>query len=146
MPRITVSVDIEAPLDRVWEAAADLASHHEWMADAESIEFLTEQRRGVGTRLRVATRVGPLRTSDVMEVTEWDEPHRIGVHHQGLVSGHGAFELTVVDGGTRFTWQERLSFPWYLGGPLAGWAAAPVLGWIWRRNLRRLKGHLEGAS
>ncbi len=59
--------------------------------------------------------------------------------------GHvGAFALEALDPATtRFTWQERLAFPWYLGGPLTALLAAPVLAAIWKRNLRRLKSLLE---
>jgi hypothetical protein len=39
---------------------------------------------------------------------------------------------------TRVTWDERLRFPWWLGGPVAGLVAAPVLRRVWRGNLRRL--------
>jgi carbon monoxide dehydrogenase subunit G len=144
MARITVSVDIAAPLERVWTEAADLGSHAEWMADAESIEFPTGQRSGVGTRMRVVTAVGPLRTVDLMEVTEWVEGRSIGVHHQGVVTGTGRFTLAPVAGATRFTWSEELTFPWYLGGPVTALAASPVLGWVWRRNLAGLKSRIEG--
>ncbi|MDR9449797.1 MAG: SRPBCC family protein, partial [Acidimicrobiia bacterium] len=137
-------VEIRAPLEAVWAAAADLGSHAEWMADAESITFLTARQRGLGTRMEVATRIGPLRTKDIMEVTEWEDRRRIGVRHTGLVTGRGAFELEEVDPATtRFTWRERLTFPWYLGGPLIARVASPVLGAVWKRNLKRLKSRLE---
>ena len=144
MSMVEVSVEIQASLEAVWTAAADLGSHVEWMADAESITFITARQRGIGTRMEVATRIGPLRTKDVMEVTEWEDRRRIGVRHIGLITGQGAFELEEVDPATtRFTWRESLTFPWYLGGPLIARAASPVLGAIWKRNLKRLKAHLE---
>lgn len=144
MARITQEVIIKAPLDMVWREVSDLASHTEWMADAESIEFLSEARSGVGTHMKVETAVGPLRTSDLMEVTEWVETRSIGVRHTGLVTGEGRFELSPVAGGTRFAWTEVLTFPWHLGGPITAFFAKPVLGWIWRRNLRGLKRRIEG--
>ncbi len=144
MARITQSVVIDAPLEAVWKEAADLPSHVEWMADAESIEFLGEARSGLGTRMKVETVVGPLRTTDLMEVTDWVEGKSIGVRHTGLVTGSGHFQLAPVAGGTQFTWTEELSFPWYLGGPITAAFAKPVLGWIWRRNLRGLKTRIEG--
>ncbi len=143
MTKITQAVEINAPINRVWKEAADLESHAEWMADAESIEFLTESRSGVGTRMRVETVVGPLRTSDVMEVTDWTDLKTIGVHHTGLITGRGRFELSPIAGGTRFAWTEELTFPWYLGGAITAFLARPVLGWIWRRNLRGLKRRIE---
>lgn len=144
MAQITQFVDIAAPIDVVWREAADLSSHAEWMADAESIEFEGDQRFGVGTVMRVETVVGPLRTTDRMEVTEWVEGESIGVKHSGIVTGSGFFRLSPVAGGTRFTWTEDLTFPRYLGGAVTAFFARPVLGFIWRRNLAGLKRRIEG--
>lgn len=141
---VIVSVDIAAPLSKVWNEAADLASHAEWMADAEKIDFLTEARSGVGTRMAVETKVGPLTTTDIIEVTEWVEPKTIGVIHSGVVTGTGAFMIEPLDAATtRFTWREELDLPWFFGGPLGATVARPIFGWIWRRNLGRLKQRLE---
>ncbi len=139
MAGITVSIDINAPIERVWDRLSDLSSHSEWMQDAESIEFLTERREGVGTAIRVMTRVGPLRTADILEVTAWEPPSTLAVLHRGVVTGVGRFALTEIDTGTRFAWSETLSFPWWAGGPIAGIAARPVLRSIWRRNLVRFR-------
>ncbi len=136
---------INAPLAEVWAEASAFERHVEWMADAETIEFLTEQRRGAGTTMSVRTRVGPLTTIDVIEVTEIDEPHRIAVVHRGRISGTGQFTLLATGPlKTRFTWEESLEFPGYLGGPIGAKIAAPLLSAIWRRNLARLKIRIEG--
>jgi uncharacterized protein YndB with AHSA1/START domain len=146
MVRIIQYVDIDAPLASVWRAASDLATHDRWMADAESIVFLSEARSGPGTVMQVRTVVGPFRTTDIMEVTEWDEGKAIGVRHEGLVTGEGRFTLAPMAGGTRFTWTEVLTFPWWLGGPVTALFARPVLGSIWRRNLRGLKADVESRA
>lgn len=143
MVRIIQHVDIDAPVSAVWRAASDLATHDRWMADAESIVFLSESRSGPGTVMQVRTVVGPLRTTDIMKVTEWEETKVIGVHHEGLITGDGRFTLAPMAGGTRFTWTEVLTFPWWLGGPATAFFARPVLGLIWRRNLRGLKAEVE---
>lgn len=135
---VRVAIDLPAPPDTVWADIARLASHTEWMADAESIEFLGSQQEGVGTRIRVETRIGPLRTSDVMEFTVWEPGREMAVHHQGLFTGTGRFTLEAVPAGTRFRWEETIRFPWYLGGPLGSRVARPVLAAVWRGNLRRL--------
>lgn len=141
---VVVSVDISAPLEAVWREAADLPSHVEWMADAERIDFLSDARSGVGTRMAVATKVGPLTTTDIIEVTEWVEPETIGVVHSGVVTGTGAFLIEPLDDThTRFTWRETLDLPWFFGGSIGGLVARPIFRWIWRRNLERLKARLE---
>ena len=146
MAEIAVSVDIARPPDEVWADVRDIASHVTWMADAAEIRFVTERTEGVGTRFECDTRVGPLRTTDVMEITAWDEGRRMGVLHQGLVTGSGDFSLRPLDGGgTRFEWREDLRFPWWFGGPLGEQVARPLLRAVWRRNLGRLKQRLETA-
>ena len=177
---ITVSTEIAAPVEEVWEHAIDFASHVEWMADAESIEFLTDDERGgearptgrraaspeagaearsasaggahaqprglVGTTMAVETAIGPLRTTDVIEVVAIDRPHSIRVHHRGLFSGSGEFRLEPIgDLKTKFTWHESIEFPWYLGGPVGAVAAKPILAAVWRANLRRFRILIEGS-
>jgi hypothetical protein len=144
MASIVVSTTIGQPVAVVWDDVKDLASHVEWMADAVAIRFVTEETSGVGTRFECDTKVGPLRTTDVMEITDWADGRRIGVRHQGLITGVGAFTLTPLDETrTEFRWEETLVFPWWLGGPLGSLAARPVLRAIWRRNLNRLRGRFE---
>lgn len=145
MRRIQVSRTVGAPSERVWAVMSDLASHQTWMKDAHSLVFLTEQRTGVGTRMAVETRVGPLRTRDVMEVVGWEEGRSIDVVHQGNVVGWGRFELTPNDGATTVTWGERLKFPWWLGGAVGAWLARPALTRLWRGNLKRLEGMVRGS-
>jgi hypothetical protein len=140
MARVRVAVVIPAGPDQVWDDVRDIASHVEWMEDAVEIRFAGEGRRGVGTTFDCDTRVGPIRLTDRMQVTEWTEGRSIGIRHTGLVTGRGRFTLRPARGGrTRFTWDERLSFPWWMGGPLGATVAAPVLRRIWRRNLANLR-------
>ena len=144
MSRIRVSTIIDATPAEVWAALEDVGSHVEWMADAEAIRFRTERRRGRGTGCECDARVGPLTLTDVMEITEWSPRKAMGVRHTGVVTGGGRFTLARARGGrTRFTWRERLRFPWWLGGSLGGVVGAEVLRLIWKGNLARLKGKVE---
>lgn len=143
MARVRVEQQILAPRSVVWDDIADIASHVEWMADAESITFLTDSRSGAGTRMEVLTKVGPFSLTDVMEFTSWEPPERMAVLHRGLVTGAGAFVLEETSDGTRFVWDEELAFPWWLGGPVTAFFAAPVLRGIWRGNLRRLAARFD---
>lgn len=144
MVPVVVSVVVDASLQTVWQELADLASHVEWMADAERIEFHRDTRRGPGTVMDVATRVGPFRLVDRLVVTEWEPGLRIAVDHEGLVRGTGRFEMAPMADGIRVRWREDLRFPLWLGGSFTALAAAPVLSWIWRRNLARLRERIEG--
>ena len=115
-------------------------SHTEWMADAESISFLSDQTEGVGTEFECLTKVGPLRLNDAMVITEWTEREAIGVRHTGLVTGDGRFTLAPAGTDrTEFCWTEELQFPWWLGGLLGDIVGARVLEWVWRSNLKALR-------
>ena len=139
---IEVSIDIPAPPQEVWDYAADLARNVEWMADAESISFASAQTEGVGTAFDCLTKIGPIKTTDRIEVTEWDPPHTLGIAHQGAVTGSGRFTLSPTADGTRFTWSEDLELPWYFGGRMGQQPASMVLERVWRRNLRNLRARI----
>lgn len=146
MAEIRTSITIAAPPEVVWADVRDVASHVEWMADAEAIRFRSDTTEGVGTTFECDTRMGPFRLTDQMEITEWDPPRRMGVRHVGLVTGSGVFTLEPLgEVGTVFAWTESLRFPWWMGGPVGAAASRPVMGWIWRRNLTRLKTRIEQA-
>ena len=135
---------LAAPPEHVWADLADIAGHVHWMHDARAIRFVGDRTSGVGTRFDCETRVGPFRMTDHMEVTEWVPGKVMGVRHHGLVTGKGRFTLRKArGGGTRFTWSERLRFPWLLGGPITAIAAKPVLKRIWRKNLKNLAHRFE---
>ncbi len=144
MTRIRVSVVIHAPPRRVWSAVEDIGSHVEWMQDAAAIRFTSSRRSGVGTTFECLTRVGPFRLTDEMVVTEWKPRRAMGIRHTGLVTGTGRFTLRrQLGSGTRFAWDERLVFPWWMGGPLGGAVGSLVLRRIWKHNLANLRRRVE---
>ena len=144
MKPIEVSVSIPVVPEQVWAEVERIEDHPRWMADAINVDFRTDRRRGVGTRISVLTRLGPFRTTDEMVFTEWDPPHAMGVSHRGLFTGAGRFTLEPEGGGgTRFVWTEEIRFPWYLGGRIGALAARPFLVRVWRGNLKRLTERLS---
>jgi hypothetical protein len=144
--RVRISTEFPFERERVWDELARLEDHVEWMSDAAAIRFEGGQRRGVGTRFECDTRFGPLRLTDVMEVTEWEDGERIGVRHSGAVSGSGRFTLQDLPGpATRVEWEERLEFPWWLGAALGAQLAKPFFVTVWKGNLRRLRDRVGAA-
>lgn len=145
---MTVSVEIDASPEEVWTIVEPVERHVDWMADAVAIRFEGPQTRGVGTSFLCDTKVGPIRLTDRMEITEWEPNRTMGVRHVGLVTGTGRFVLEPLGANTRtrFTWDEELRFPWWLGGRLGELIGARlVMGAIWRRNLKTLKRLVEDA-
>jgi hypothetical protein len=153
VPKVQVSVHVRASPDEVWRTLGDVASHVDWMLDAEAIRFTSRRRSGVGTTFDCDTRIGPFRLTDRMEITEWRPGKAMGVRHVGVVTGTGRFSLASGGRlrrrsrrGTRVTWEERLRFPWWLGGPVGALGAAPVLRAVWRRNLVNLRQKIEDTA
>jgi hypothetical protein len=143
--KVKVGITIDAPPAAVWQVIEPIERHVDWMVDAATITFTSPQTRGIGTTFDCLTRFGPLRLNDKMAVTEWAPERVMGIEHGGLVTGRGRFTLRRRGGNrTRFTWTERLDWPWYFGGAVTGLVARPVLKSVWRRNLRRLKAIVEG--
>jgi len=140
MARLRVSTRLDATPDEVWADLSDISTHVEWMRDAVAITFVSPQREGVGTTFECATKVGPFRLTDVMQITAWEPGRAMGVRHTGLVTGDGVIRLRKLRRGrTRLTWSERLVFPWWFGGPLGAAAATPVLWLVWRGSMRNLR-------
>ncbi len=143
---VVVSTVIDRSPAEVWADVRDIESHVTWMQDAAEIRFLGDQREGAGTRFECDTAVGPFKLTDVMEITAWEDEERMGVRHVGLVEGTGEFTLREqAPGRTEFRWEEDLSFPWFMGGRVGAFLARPVLRFVWKRNLARLKTRIEQA-
>ena len=140
---VVVDQLIDAPVATVWADVAEMATHAEWMTDAESITFAGDRRSGIGTVMIVPTRVGPFTTEDWIIVTHWEEERAMGVIHVGIVSGVGMFRLEPEGERTRFVWEEDLALPWALGGPLGEIVAKPIVGAIWKANLARLAARFD---
>jgi carbon monoxide dehydrogenase subunit G len=144
--RLSVAIDISATPEQVWKFVEPIEDHVSWMHDAVAIRFQTDRHRGIGTAFLCDTKVGPFKLVDHMEITEWIAASAMGVRHVGMVTGTGRFALTPIDLGrrTRFSWDESLIFPWWLGGPVGALIGGRlVLRRIWKRNLRALKRLVE---
>ena len=147
MAGIRVSVQIDAPVEKVWAVVEPIERHVDWMADAVAIRFTGSQTRGTGTTFECDTKVGPITLVDEMTITSWEPMREMGVRHSGVVTGTGVFTLAPSGTGTRFTWEEDLVFPWWLGGPIGAFVGGKiVMRLIWKRNLRKLKSQVESAA
>ncbi len=77
MATTTVSRIIRAPIEKVFDTIAHIESFSKALPNIVSVEFLTEQRKGVGTRFRETRLMGKRKASTELEVTEYVENERI---------------------------------------------------------------------
>ena len=107
-----MSLVIDAPIEKVWDALADWESQGDWMLQT-TVEVTSDIREGVGTSIAAFTGVGKLGIMDHMTVTSWNPPHVCDVLHTGkIIKGTGRFELTALSTqSTRFDWSEEVLAP-----------------------------------
>jgi hypothetical protein len=146
MTGIRVSTLIGAPRPEVWNVVRDIGAHVRWMNDAKAIRFTSPRQSGVGTTFECDSRLGPLHVTDRMEVIEWRDGRAMTIRHTGAVRGVGRFTLKRRRHGTLFVWQEKLRFPWWMGGVVGSTVAAPFFRRVWKKNLANLKAIVEGTA
>ncbi len=77
MNSIEVTRTIHAPLDRVFQVISDIRNFQLAVPHIINIEFLTEQRVGLGTRFRETRRMNGREHETELEVTEFEVNERI---------------------------------------------------------------------
>jgi hypothetical protein len=127
VPRLALSVDVDAPAEATWAAAVDWARQGDWMLGTRVTPTVADGQ-GVGGRLEAFSGIGRIGFLDPMEITLWQPPRACHVKHLGrVVRGTGAFEVEPRgDGRSRFYWSEDLELPWGVVGRI-GWLAVRPL-------------------
>lgn len=142
-PPFATLVVIDAPIERVWTALADIEGQPRWMHEMKSVRLLTPPPIGVGTRGDATVRIFGLGTTDPVEVTEFAPPHRFAIRHEGSFTGGGLITLEAgADGSTTIVrWDETLIAP--ILPHLWAIAAAPVMTGIFQADLLRFRDIVE---
>lgn len=149
MARIEATTHVAASPEQVWAELTDWEGQSRWMQDARRVEVRSDHRTGTGVVVNARTDLpAGIVVDDPMEVTEWDEPHVLAVHHLGrVIRGVGAFELSPTRAGTKLTWWEEAQMPLgLLGEALADFTVVPYTTRIFRRSLAALKRICESTS
>ena len=134
---------LPATPDQSWAVLTDWERQADWMLDADRVDVVSAERVGVGVRIAVKTRIlGLPAFTEPMEVTGWDPPHRLTIAHGSAVAGVGTWELTRVDGGTRFVWSEDVRLRVPVVGEMAAILYRPVMRWLMSRAQQGLRRYV----
>lgn len=134
---------LPATTDQSWAVLTDWERQADWMLDADRVDVVSAERIGVGVRIAVKTRIlGLPAFTEPMEVTGWDPPRRLTIAHGSAVAGVGTWELTPVDGGTRFVWSEDVRLRVPLVGEMAAILYRPVMRWLMSRAQQGLRRYV----
>ncbi|MHB8959394.1 MAG: SRPBCC family protein [Candidatus Limnocylindrales bacterium] len=136
-------VVIDAPIDAVWSAVADVAFQTKWMTEMKELVLDPPGRAQVGQRGEATVRILGIALADLVEVTEVVPPTRYAIRHLGLFKGGGVITLEPgADGATTvLRWEETLVPP--LLPQLGALVQAPILRAIFQADLERLKRLVE---
>ena len=105
MGKTAVSRTIHAPIERVFETIASIENFKQAIPQIVNVEFLTEQRFGVGTKFRETRLMGKRKATVELEVTELVDNQHIRI----VSDTHGTVWDTVfttqpaADGGVELT-------------------------------------------
>ena len=144
-PEINLTIEIAAPRDTVWAYASDIARQPEWMHEMKRVEMLTPPPVQPGSRGRATVRIFGISTTDDVVITQFDPPSTFAIRHEGKFVGEGLLRFTAIDESrTRIDWMEYLRPPLFAN--IGGFVQRPILGSIFRSDLRHLKRIIEGSS
>ncbi|MFQ5350082.1 MAG: SRPBCC family protein [Thermoanaerobaculia bacterium] len=104
MTRTTVTRVIAAPVERVFETVADVENFKRAVPHIVDVEFLSQRRRGIGTRFRETRRSKGNELTTELEVTEYVVNDRVRM----VADSHGTiwdsvFAVRGVPAGTELT-------------------------------------------
>ncbi len=140
---IKLSISIDASPQSIWERLVGWESIGDWMLEADGVRVTSKQREGVGTRAVATIKIGGISTLDPIEVTGWDPPRRLEVHHNGWVKGWGEMVLEPGRSGTELHWKEVLTPPWGPLGAIGIRLFRPIMKKTFERDAKALKELLE---
>jgi uncharacterized protein YndB with AHSA1/START domain len=143
---LSMLVVVDAPVEEVWRAVADVPFQVEWMVEMRAMTLDPPGRAHVGQRGTATVRILGIPVADTVEIVELEPPRRYAIRHLGLFRGRGLITLdSGADGSTTILrWEETLVPPFL--PRLLGLVQAPILRSIFQSDLERLKRLVEDGA
>lgn len=147
MSRVTASIDIAAPPERVWEVAMDPERLGEWVTIHRATEDASDRPLRDGSTVRQKLCLRGVNFHVRWKVEEAHAPELAVWEGRGPArsKAHTVYRLSPADGGTRFDYENEFNPPL---GPLGAAASRALVGGLPQREanatLQRLKALIEG--
>jgi uncharacterized membrane protein len=150
MSEVVTSIDIDAPVERVWKVVMDPARLHEWVTIHRRLHSASAYPPQRGDRMDQTLSLHGAHFRVKWSLAVCDAPHRAEWHGRGPARSRAETEyrLTALDGDrTRFDYRNEFKAPL---GPLGAAASRVLVGGLPQReadaSLQRLKTLLERQS
>jgi uncharacterized membrane protein len=143
--RVGASIEVVAPIERVWAVVTDPERVLSFMSGVTRWEVAGGAAGGIGAHYRMLLRVGAAEVGGLIEVVEWAPPREFAWTSVTGVDQRGRWRMREASNGhTRV--ELRLAYG-VAGAGLTGWlaerVAAPTVSGHVRRSLRQLKRMVE---
>jgi carbon monoxide dehydrogenase subunit G len=130
--RFESSIEINAPVKKVWALIDRLEEWPQWMPSIKKIERVSEGPLTVGSQLSVTAKVSGLTVTLLMMVTEFVPERTVVMNGKALGTNLTRFyNLEPVDGRTKVT----------IGGEVSG-----ALAWLARRGGQKVSAEIAQAA
>ena len=130
--RFSSSIDIDAPVNKVWGLVYRLEEWPGWMPSIKKIERVSESPLGVGSQLSVTAKVSKLTVTLLMTVTEFVQERSVVMQGRSLGTKLTRFyRLEPIDSRTKVT----------IGGEVSG-----LLAWLARRGGQAVSEEIAQAA
>jgi uncharacterized membrane protein len=144
----SASIEIDAPIDRVYEVAADVEGSPRWQPEIKSAKALERDGDGRQVLVQMATDA-KVRTLHTRMRFDYDEPHAVRwTQLEGdlkSVDGEWSFE-DLGDGRTRATYSMTVDLGRVLGMVIRGPLVGVLKGQLVESMPGKLKTYVEGHS
>ena len=142
------SVEIDAPIERVWDLVMDPNRLGEWVTIHEEVSELPPGDLVAGSRFRQRMKLKGVPLNVRWEIVEYDPPHHARWAGEAAAGAKAAivYDLSANGDGTTFDYVNEFDLPGGKVGRLAGRAFNAASGdREAKRSLKRLKELLEDA-
>ena len=143
MPKIEASVVIDRPVADVYAYVQDASNATLFTHDLVVWEPLTEQRSGVGARIRAGAKVGPATQESTVEIVRDDKDAAIAWESRSGFQQDGCYLFEPAGKRTKVTFKLDLTLPGGIAGRMLGKAVEPVARQNITKTLENLKAILE---
>jgi uncharacterized protein YndB with AHSA1/START domain len=146
--QITMSEEIAAAPERVFEVMTDIGNAGAWMPNLVRIERLTEGSFGAGTQWREVRKVFGKEAGEVFEVTRSEPPRLLELYVDGTKGSSRKgfyrfrYDLAPASGGTAMTVSGEIGGMGWLG-ELIGKLLAGTFKKALAKDLQAMKAHIE---
>jgi uncharacterized protein YndB with AHSA1/START domain len=146
---IAQSIEIDAPIERVWDLVMDPERLGDWVTIHHSVAEVPNGELTTGSRFRQEMRLKGIPLRVRWEVVECRPPRRARWQGKAVAGAEAriSYELSEHGTGTRFDYENEFELPAGRAGKLAGRAFNAISGdREAKRTLARLKALLENGD